>query len=204
LENRPRFDAVYAITFRSPAAVYPAKQPVPYPAAAGEPGAPFKDPNFKLAVLSELIDAKVIDLGSPRDLAAHVLGRPVDLEAAGYEPIPAAYDYLVRYPLTPEQLAGVASLTFDGGSTIYPYVFFHWDGETAEFDIASLEGIGHCPNLTEFLVIAMTAKLDLRPLLTLPRLKKVGLAHSGAEAGADAASNEAVKDVLRQRGVTVN
>jgi len=76
--------------------------------------------------------------------------------------------------------------------------------ETAEFDIASLEGIGHCPNLTEFLVIAMTAKLDLRPLLTLPRLKKVGLAHSGAEAGADAASNEAVKDVLRQRGVTVN
>lgn len=51
-----------------------------YPAPGDISGAPFGDPNLKLAILSSLIDKQMIDLGTPQQLAEHVLGRPVDLE----------------------------------------------------------------------------------------------------------------------------
>lgn len=152
-----------SIELFDPSAAYPEKVPVAFPAPSGAPGAPFKDVNFKLAVLSELMEKAHIDIGEPQDLADHVLGRHVDLEEEGYEPIPQARAYLERFPLTPELLAKVTSIEIDGGSEIYSYIYRFWGGETDEFDITSFEGIEALPNLKRVRIISMVDldKVDL-------------------------------------------
>ncbi len=154
-----------ALELYDPAAVYPAKQPVVYAAPSGEPGAPFKDVNLKLSVLSELIEKGHLDLGDPQDLYDHLLGRHFDLEAEGYEPVAEARDYLARYPLDAALLDKVTSLELDGGSAIYRYIYYFWDGESGEFDVASLEGIEHLRNLKSVRIIALVGpEADLAPL----------------------------------------
>lgn len=165
------FDKLRVIELVNEQAVYPPPMPTPYPAAEEPAGAPFKDPNLKLAVMSELLDRHLLDLGTPRELASFVLGRPVDLDADGYEMLPAARDYLVRYPLSQELLDAVDTLTFDGGSSIYNFAWYFWGGETHHFDIVSLEGIEACRNLEAVHVIAVFAVTDLSPLQRLPKLR---------------------------------
>ncbi len=148
-----------------PAAVYPAKQPVAYPTPSGVPGAPFKDINLKLAVLSELMEKGHIDFGDPQDLYDHVLGRHFDLEAEGYEPVSEARDYLARFPLSQELLDQVTSIEFDGGSEIYRYINYFWDGESDEFAITSFDGIEALRNLRSIRIISMVDEtVDLEPL----------------------------------------
>jgi hypothetical protein len=170
-----RWGKLYQIGFRNPQAVYPAKQPMVYPAPAGAPGAPFADPNFKLVALSSLLESDALDLGGYQELASFVLNRPVDLEKEGYELIREAYDYLVRYPLTDAELALVETITFDGGNEIYPYCFRFWSGDTKEFDVTSIEGIAHCVNLRSINCIAVIEKLDIAQLGGLARLEEIKL-----------------------------
>jgi hypothetical protein len=170
-----RWGKLHAVTFRNPLAVYPEKQAMAYPASAGTPGAPFGDPNFKLVVLSSLLESDALDLAEPADLARFVLGRPVDLEKEGYRLIREAYDYLVRYPLTEADLARVETLTFDGGNDIYPYCFKFWDGETREFDVASIAGIGLCRNLRRLTFIALIERIDAADLAGLDKLEEIDL-----------------------------
>jgi hypothetical protein len=148
-----------------PKAVYPAKQAVAFALPDGEPGAPFKDVNFKLAVLSELITKGDLDLGDPQDLYDHVLGRRFDLEAEGYQSVAEARDYLARYPLTQELLDKVKSLEFDGGADIYPYIQYFWDGESDDFTITSFAGIEQLRNLKSIRMISMVdPSTDLSPI----------------------------------------
>lgn len=156
------------IELSDPAAIYPDKEPIVLPAPAGEPGAPFKDVNLKLAVLSELIEKGHIDIGEPQDLYDHVLSRHFDLEAEGYQPVPEARNYLARYPLSEELLAKVTSLVTDGGSEIYTYIEYFWDGETDDYTISSLEGIEALRNLKHVRFISMVRDdIDLAPLKRL-------------------------------------
>lgn len=154
------------IELSDPAAVFPDKQTVAYPAPSGDPGAPFKDVNLKLAVLSQLIDVGAIDIGDPQDLYDHVLGRHFDLEGDGYRPVPEARAYLARYPLTPELCAKVTDIEFDGGATAYRYIHYFWDGEDDAFTIRSLDGIEALPNLKSVSIISMLDldAVDLAPL----------------------------------------
>ncbi len=170
-----RWGELYQISFRNPQAVYPPRQPMIYPAPAGAPGAPFKDPNFKLAVLSSLVETDALDLAEYKDLAEFVLKRPVDLEKEGYELIREAYDYLVRYPLTEADLAMVETITFDGGNEIYPYCFRFWSGETKDFDVTSVEGIAQCVNLRRIICIAVIEQLDIAQLTSLSKLEEIDL-----------------------------
>lgn len=170
-----RWGKLYQVGFRNKQAAYPPKQPMAYPPPAGEPGAPFSDPNFKLAVLSALLESDLLDLSSYEDLASFVLKRPVDLEKEGYALIPAAYDYLVRYPLTDEDLALVETITFDGGNDIYPYCYRFWGGETTEFDVKSVAGITRCVNLRSIISIAVIDKLDVAHLVGLAKLEELQL-----------------------------
>lgn len=170
-----RWGNLYQIGFRNPQAVYPPLQPMAYPAPGGTPGAPFADPNFKLAVLSSLLESDALDLAEPKDLAEFVLRRPVDLEQEGYALMREAYDYLVRYPLTDADLALVETITFDGGNEIYPYCFRFWSGETKDFDINSIAGIARCANLRALDCIAMIDRLDIADLTGLPKLEEIKL-----------------------------
>lgn len=170
-----RWGKLYAITFRNPAASYPPKQPMAYPAAQGAPGAPFADPNFKLVILSSLLETNLLDLAEPKELAEFVLNRPVDLEQEGYALIRKAYDYLTRYPLSEDDLANVETVTLDGGNDIYPYCFKFWDGETAEFDVSSVKGIALCGNVTSLHCIALIKQLDVADLVGLNKLAEIKL-----------------------------
>lgn len=169
-------DELYSIGFFIRDAVYPPKGPMVYPAASGAPGVPFRDPNLKLAVLSALIEADALDLATPQDLADFVLPHHIDLGGLdGYHFLREAYDYLVRYPLTDADLARVETITFDGGSEIYRYCFYSWDGETHEFDIDSVEGIAHCVNLRSLQTIAILNALDAEHLVGLDKLEELEL-----------------------------
>lgn len=166
---------LYQIGFRNPQAAYPPKQPMAYPPPAGSPGAPFADPNFKLVVLSSLLESDALDLAGYQDLASHVLSRPIDLEKEGYKLLPQAYDYLARYPLTDADLALVETVTFDGGNAIYPYCYRFWSGETKEFDVRSIDGIERCENVRSIICIALIEKLDIAQLVGLQKLEEINL-----------------------------
>lgn len=128
-------------------------------------------PNLKLAVIDALVQAGAIDLGTPQQLAEHVLGRPIDLRSEGDRLLQPVYDYLVRYPLTVTQLDSVEVLTFDGALGIYEYIWYLWDGESDEFDISSIDGIEHCRNLRRVNANALVSDdrlvLDLRRMLSI-------------------------------------
>ncbi|WP_246622819.1 DUF7256 domain-containing protein [Rhizobium laguerreae] len=175
LRVRLTLETVNEIGFSNPAAEYPEPTEPSYPAAAGMTGAPFADPNLKLVVLSSLLDAKQIDLGTPAQLATHVLGRAVDLEDEGYEIIPEAQAYLERYPLTDELLAAVEEIEFDGGGTAYEFAWYFWDGEDDVFDVKELTGIELCRNLRSFSAISMIGNVDVRALLSLRKLEYLRL-----------------------------
>jgi hypothetical protein len=104
-----------------------------------------------------------------------VLKRPVDLEKEGYELIPAAYDYLARYPLSEADLALVESIVFDGGNDIYPYCYRFWDGETEDFDVKSVTGIERCVNLRNINCIALIDSLDIAGLVGLTKVEEITL-----------------------------
>ena len=131
-------------------------------------------------------DPPVLDLGQPEDLAKFVLGREVDLEAEGWGLSQPLYDYLARYPLTQAHLDSVTTVGFDGGNLIYPYAWYHWDGESGEFDVKSLAGIELCTNLTAFVECTMVESCDLARLLPLKQLESIELfaecPHRNAEA----------------------
>ncbi len=175
LSLRITFDAVSGIAIFNPKAEYAEPSAPPYPAVSAAAGAPFSDPNLKLAVMSSLLFAKALDLGTPQQLASHVRGRTVDLEQDGYELIPEALDYLVRYPLTDEQLAAVEWVEFDGSGAVYPYAWYFWGGEESVFDIKDISGLRFCPNLKGFFVNSMIDKVDIRALVPLKKLERVDI-----------------------------
>lgn len=175
LSARITFEKVYDIAIFNPKAEYTEPSAPPYPAVSATAGAPFSDPNLKLAVMSSLLFAKALDLGTPEQLASHVLGRSVDLERDGYELIPEALDYLVRYPLTEEQLTAVEWVEFDGSGAVYPYAWYFWGGEESAFDIKDISGLRFCPNLKGFFVNSMIDKIDIRALVPLKKLERVDI-----------------------------
>lgn len=165
---------ILSIGIEKPGALY-RKPPPRYPQPAGIPGAPFIDSNLKLVVLDALRESGVIDLGTPADLAQHLLGESFDRDSNTGERLQPVYDFLVRYPLGANELATVRSLTFDGGNEIYSYVVPHWDGEDGAFDVASLDGLAQLPNLTQINVVAMLSDMDLSRLAPLTRLTSISL-----------------------------
>jgi hypothetical protein len=108
---------------------------------------------------------------------SQMLGRPYNPENDPqwlYKCQPA-YDYLVSYPLTPQHLAAVETLCFDGGNEIYAYIYPGWDGESDDFNVRALGGLELLPNLRTFNEISMLYVDDFRPLTGLPNLQSLEL-----------------------------
>lgn len=164
------FDELRVITFVDDRANSPAKRPTPFPAAVEPRGAPFKDLNFKLVVMSHLVDRHIIDRGRSSELAEFVLKRPFDVGNEGYELVRPVYDYLVRFPPTKQHLDAVETIVVDGGNWIYRYIWPFCDGESGEFDVDHIEGIELCQNLREIHVLSMLNETDFSRLAQLPKL----------------------------------
>lgn len=167
-----------------------------YPEPSEAPGAPFGDPNLKLVVMSVMMDKGILDLGTREELAGFVLGRAVDLDTEGHHPLLPVRTYLERYPLTREMLDQVDTLYFDGGNTIYSYIWKFWSGEDDSFDVASMAGIANCPNITTLDLTSMVRFVDLEALRPPLKLQHLTL-------GVDLANLPALLDMPALRGVRI-
>lgn len=137
----------------------------------------FTDPNFKLVVMESLLKSKKLDFGTEEELANKIYNRAVDLEEEGWTLKPEIYNYLAGYPLTESDLASVKEIVFDGGNSIYPYIYFFWGGETEDFDVNSLADLKLCPNLESIWISSMVNDGDLSSLSTLKNLRALSLSY---------------------------
>ncbi|MFC8041976.1 DUF6892 domain-containing protein [Nocardia sp. NPDC057353] len=113
----------------------------------------FVDFNFKLAVIEELMFGEFPKL-EPWSLEDTLEARGFDGDLWEWSfdnhrdrVVPEAREYFENLELSPDLLAGVEQLTFDGGCEIYAECCPHWDGEGDQFDVARLDDLPLLPNL---------------------------------------------------------
>ncbi|MFE3028790.1 DUF6892 domain-containing protein [Nocardia tengchongensis] len=113
----------------------------------------FVDFNLKLAVIEELMygeDPKLAPWSLEETLAAQ--GFSGDLWQYSFDNfpdqvVPEARAYFESLELPADLLAGVHQLNFDGGCQVYFECCPHWDGESDQFDVHSLDDLHHLPGL---------------------------------------------------------
>lgn len=111
----------------------------------------FKDLNFKLLVIEELMYTRKIlapcfDL---REFAKRYGEREIQIEKEGYEVLPEALAYFEGLHIPDALLAQVETLCFDGGNEVYRQIFLYWDGECDSFDVRGIEDVALLPNLKQ-------------------------------------------------------
>ena len=153
----------------------------------------FKDINFKLAVISALMEEGHFEKEAKKLKAAHLS------TAEAYVPIKEVMAYYESLTLSEKLLATVTTLSPDGGDLAYVYAMSEWDGEDDTFEIHSLEGIEQLVNLEEFTPISMMGNgVDYTPILACKKLKNVDMTYAK-----DDKANKAVKAALEKRGVEI-
>lgn len=121
----------------------------------------FEDFNFKLAVIDALLEEDSAFLAELKQL---------QVQLAPFEwytdqpPIAALMNYFATLQLTEADLAKIDTLYLDGGNEIYLMLKPDWDGEDELFDITSVAGFEHLPNLETVEYIAMCEREVLEPM----------------------------------------
>jgi hypothetical protein len=119
----------------------------PAPAKAARPQ--FKDLNFKLLVLQELMYVQEILV--PRfDVDQFIrlhTDREIMIGQDGYAVIPEVLAYFESLLIPSPLLAQVQKLAFDGGHEIYHQIFPNWDGECNTFDVKYADDVALVTNL---------------------------------------------------------
>ncbi len=109
----------------------------------------FKDFNFKLAVINQLMYRK--KLLSPAfdvyEFASLYQNRKIDIEEEGYDIIPEVKAYFEQLPISIRFAETITELYQDGGDEIYGQLCPFWDGEDDLFNIRSAEDASHFPLL---------------------------------------------------------
>lgn len=115
----------------------------------------FKDFNFKLAVINELMYER--EVLRPRfDVRRFVrdhTARQIDLEKEGYEIIPEVRAYFESLPILSAYLDDIEELHQDGGDEIYLQLCPLWDGEDDLFDIRSADDAALLPALKSVILL---------------------------------------------------
>jgi hypothetical protein len=136
----------------------------------------FADRNLRLAVLNELMGSGRL----PRfDLEAfHVAktGEPWnDLDEYNYEYRESVARALLDLSAAAEQCADIRKIFWEAGGGVQELIWYHWDGESDEFYVRSLAGIGGVVPALESLEIWMGNVTDLAPLAECRRLRRLVL-----------------------------
>lgn len=114
----------------------------------------FKDLNFKLAVINELMYEQEIltpaletanFLAKARKISTEEANNVV--EAEGYEVIPEVLTYFKNLEITADMVEGIKEIYIDGGNEIYLQIIPFWDGEDDIFNIKSADDVSLLPNL---------------------------------------------------------
>ena len=109
----------------------------------------FKDLNFKLLVIEELMYAQnLLPRFDVREFIRQHTDREIMFEKEGYAVIPEVLAYFQELLIPAPLLAQVQELGFDGSNKIYHQIFPYWDGECVTFAVASIEDVALVPNLT--------------------------------------------------------
>ena len=123
--------------------------PEPKAAQPSEGVHQFKDLNFKLLVIHELmyIQKTLLPRFDIREFARQYTEREIMIERDGYAVIPEALAYFEGLLIPASLLAQVEHIGFDGGLDIYRHICPHWSGEWEIFDVTSAEDVKLLPNL---------------------------------------------------------
>ncbi|MDF2889290.1 MAG: hypothetical protein K0R23_3675 [Lacrimispora sp.] len=106
----------------------------------------FKDLNFKLLVLDELMYEKKL-LQPEFDIYEFAEQyQQGEIDTATEKPVKAALDYFLKYPIEKRYASLITELT-QNGNDIYMNIAPQWDGEDLAFDIKSAEDAKQFPNL---------------------------------------------------------
>ena len=109
----------------------------------------FKDFNFKLAVIKEIVGNQYSNKYclNPYKFAKDYRKRKIDIEEEGYEIIPEIKEYYDNIEIFPSEVKDIEKLYQCGGDDIYLTLCPFWSGEDEIFDILSAEDAKHLPNL---------------------------------------------------------
>ena len=105
----------------------------------------FEDFNFKLVVINSLLEQEPSFMKELEKLEEEYVDNYEWY--AGQGVIPQIEEFFANLVLTKEDLSKVTELFFDGGSDVYLYLLPDWDGEDDWFDVTSVKGFEHLPNL---------------------------------------------------------
>lgn len=109
----------------------------------------FKDFNFKLSVIQELMYHQ--NLIKPKfdadEFADWYSERRINLEKEGYDFIPEITQYFQDLPIPRSLANNITEINQDGANDIYSSMLYLFDGEGDDFDIQFTEDIKHFPHL---------------------------------------------------------
>ncbi|WP_298757020.1 hypothetical protein [uncultured Campylobacter sp.] len=108
------------------------------PRAAGETLL-FKNFNFKIAVMNELMYEKAL-LEPKFDVFEYCEERGID-PYADFGALPQAKKWFKDYPVPADLAERVSELYLDGGNEIYLQIAPDWDGEDGLFDIKNIDAV---------------------------------------------------------------
>lgn len=137
------------------------------PCAVGETLA-FKNFNFKIAVMNELMYEKAL-LEPKFDVFEYCEERGID-PYADFGALPQAKKWFKDYPVPADLAEQVSELYLDGGNEIYLQIAPDWDGEDELFDIKNIDAA------------------ELAPLINLKKIETtgIGISKKARKACADA------------------
>jgi hypothetical protein len=137
---------------------------------AYRPDALFEDLNFKLNVIECLLRDKHIALPPKPEITG------IDDEDEAYDAaLDARLSFWYAYPLSAAQLAQVTHLEIDVKHSIFTDIDPDFAANSEDFDVLSLGGIEHLPNLEKLTLTGMTVNTSLAPLAGHPKLREVRL-----------------------------
>jgi hypothetical protein len=135
------------------------------------------DANLRLAVLDTLMAAGTLPPFDLRSFHQASTGRPWTPYADyNYRYRPEVAGALLATAVTAAQCDTVSRLTWAGGADIQHEIWGQWDGESDEFSIRSLAGIGTAlPALESLMIIYLSKVTDLAPILHCGQLRSLSL-----------------------------
>ncbi|WP_409490892.1 DUF6892 domain-containing protein [Amycolatopsis sp. cmx-11-12] len=105
----------------------------------------FTDPNFKLAVVQELMYNQ--DLLPKFDLRQFAAEQGFTFDGGSVEAVPEALAYFEALEVPVELADKIIEIEMDGGNEIYLEIAPNWDGEDGLFDVDEFADLRHFPNL---------------------------------------------------------
>jgi hypothetical protein len=131
------------------------------------------DENLRLAIIQALLNEGVLPkFDREAFMKKNAIESDGDNDDPDYRFVHEIQSEILSW-LLPEHLPRVKSIEWAGGQRVQHWIWSQWDGESDEFDVQDLTGIGACTALTKVRFDACCAVTDLTPLTKLASLEEL-------------------------------